>query len=134
VFSRPECQPFRGSYEVRVTLTHPLTGASINLKSVVDTGFSGPVLVESAAYRELGLDLVEKPSVEFPVYRGLLGSVVMRSSYGKATIGGRDLPTEILTPLYGPGRNLIGRKLLREFTTLLHREEMTCIGEAEVEK
>lgn len=134
VFRRSECLRFGGSYEVPVTITHPLTGKSVDLHCVIDTGFSGSVMVESGYYQKLGLDLAEKPSAEFPVYKTLLGSISLRSSYGKAKIGKKELDAEILTPVYGPGKNLVGRKILREFTTLLHRAEKSCVGDAELEE
>ena len=75
------------------------------------------------------MDLSEKAPVEFPVYKTMLGSITMRSSRGKAELGGEVLAAEILTPIYGPGKNLVGMRLLSEFTTLLHRAEMSCIGD-----
>jgi predicted aspartyl protease len=116
-----------------MTITNLLTGATANLQSVIDTGFSGSIIVESKTYQELGLELVEKPSNEFPIFKTLVGSIVFRSSSANAEVAGRGIDAEILTPLYGPGKNLVGRRVLREFSTLVHREEMTCMGEARVE-
>lgn len=134
VFSQTECLRYKDAYEVSVTISHPLTGKSVDLHSVIDSGFSGSVMVESNLYQELGFDLTEKPSAEFPVYKTMLGSLPLRSSYGKAKIGTKELDAEVLTPVYGTGKNLVGRKILGEFTTLLHRREKACIGDAELEE
>ena len=111
-----------------------MTGAHIELRCVIDSGFSGSILMESGTYRELGLDLTEKPTVDFPVYKTLAGTIILRCSHAKAKIGEKEFDVEVLTPVYGNGRNLIGRNVLREFTTLLHRGERACVGEARVEE
>ena len=133
VFKRFECLPFGGSYEAIVSVTQPLTGASSDLQCVIDTGFSGSIMLESDSYRKLGLDLTEAASSQFPVFKSLMGSIILRSSHAKARLGGVELDVEILTPVYGPGKNLVGRKFLREFTTLLYRDKKACVGEAQVE-
>lgn len=40
------------------------------------------------------------------------------------------MTAEVVTPVSGPGKVLIGRRTAKEFTTLLHRGERLCIGKA----
>jgi clan AA aspartic protease len=128
-----ECSPFRGAYVIPVVVSNPVSGAKAELESVIDTGFDGSIMVAAEAYHRLGLELRERPEDLFPVYRSLSGAFVFRRSFASAKLAGRDMDVEVVTPLHGVGKNLIGRRVLSQFTTLLHREEIACLGEARVE-
>ena len=114
-------------------LTNQVNGARAELESVVDTGFDGWLMVATGLYRQLGFELRERPEELYPVYRTVSGTAVFRRSYGVARLAGKGMEVEVITPLHGGGKNLLGRRVLSGFTTLLHRAETACIGDAEVE-
>lgn len=132
-FSKSECRPYRGAYSVPLTLTNTINGALAEVEGAIDTGFDGSVMVDSETYHKLALELSERPESQFPAYRTLSGTTLFRSSPGRASVAGRELAVEVITPVHGKGKNLIGRRVLREFTILLHATEKYCVGEASVE-
>ncbi len=132
-FSRSECFPYGKAYSMSLSLSNPVNGAEADLESVVDTGFDGSLMVTAELYRRLGLELRERPEELYPVYRTFSGTSVFRRSYGVARLVGKDMEVEVIAPLHGGGKNLLGRRVLNGFTTVLHRAEAACIGDAQVE-
>ncbi len=131
-FSKFECYRGEGPYEVDLELANVVSGERAKLKAVIDTGFEGQVMVDSASYDLLKLRVSEKPEGQFPTYRTVSGTLLFRSSVARAKLLGRETLMDVVTPQHGSGKVLLGRKALREFTTLLHRAERYCIGEANV--
>jgi clan AA aspartic protease len=132
-FSKSECSPYGGAYVAALGLSNVVSKATIDVTAEIDTGFSGSVMVDSDAYSGLFLEMTQRPEAQFPSYRTLAGPILFKSSPARAKIGEKELNVEVISPVAGKGKNLIGRGLLREFTTILHREEMACIGDAKVE-
>jgi predicted aspartyl protease len=131
VFSEHECFHLQdGRLEVELRVTNLITGESSGARATLDTGFEGHLMLDTAAYGALRLGLSEKPESQFPVFRTFGGRVKFRSSLAMVEIGGKELVTEVLCPLYGDGRILIGREMIKDFTTLLHKDERLCIGQA----
>jgi clan AA aspartic protease len=131
VFREHECHALRGAYAVPVVLSNVVTGMSVEVQAVVDTGFDGSIMVDYETYESLHLELSEKPEAQFPAYRTLSGTIIFRSSLGRAKIAGRDILAEVIGPLQGKGKCLLGRETLRQFTTLLQKGETCCIGDAD---
>lgn len=132
-FSKSECSRFRGAYVVPVVVSNPVNGEKLEVESVLDTGFDGSMMLAAEAYHRLGLELRERPEDLFPVYRTLSGTIVFRRSHATARLAGKDLDVEVVTPISGAGKNLVGRRVLHEFTTLLQRGELACIGDGKIE-
>lgn len=85
----------------------------------VDTGFSGPVVVTGDVFEFLRLPDIEVPEDIQPAYRTLAGALTMRSAMGILEAGGKQLETDILTPLQGLGKLLIGCQVLKELELAL---------------
>ena len=132
-FSKSKCYPHREAYDVPLVLINMITGARAEVQVAIDTGFDGSVMVDSETYSRLALDLSEKPENQFPAYRTLSGTTVFRSSSARAVVAGKEIAVDVITPVHGRGKNLVGRRVLREFTTLLHASETYCVGEAQLE-
>jgi predicted aspartyl protease len=132
-FSKSKCYPHREAYELPLVLVNLITGTRAEVEAAIDTGFDGAVMVDSGTYSRLALDLSERPEGQFPVYRTLSGTTVFRSSSARAVVAGKEIAVDVITPVHGRGKNLIGRGVLREFTTLLHAAETYCVGEARLE-
>jgi len=91
----------------------------------IDTGFAGYLLVPKDLYAELGT--MELPREDFGVYSTMAGSVTLRRSEVKISVGDKELDTFIETPLHGTGRTLLGRRILSELDlALLGRKRMCC--------
>jgi len=114
-------------------LINLITGARAEVQGAIDTGFDGSVMVDSETYSKLALGLSEKPEHQFPAYRTLSGTTVFRSSSARAVVAGKEIAADVITPVHGRGKNLVGRQVLRKFTTLLHAAENHCLGEARFE-
>lgn len=131
VFSEHECfHPQDGRLQVEFRVTNLITGESVAAKAALDTGFEGHLMLDTVTYGALRLELSEKPENQFPVFRAFGGTVKFRSSLAMVVIAGKELTTEVLCPLYGDGKILVGREMIKDFTTLLHKNERLCIGRA----
>jgi clan AA aspartic protease len=133
VFRKNECHAFQSAYAVPVVLSNVITGRSVSIAAVIDTGFDGSIMVDSETYGSLQLELSEKPEGQFPAYRTFSGTVLFKSSLSRAKIAGRDVLTEVIAPVHGRGKCLLGREILKQFATLLLRAERSCLGDAEVQ-
>ena len=97
----------------------------VSFKIPIDTGFSGEILLPSNVYHELSE--LELPKELFPVYSTLIGKVIMRRSIALIKVYGLEFEGYIETPMYGGGKFLAGRKLLRKLDiALLGRKLKTC--------
>jgi len=133
VFSGSDCHPYREGYRISLSLINPVTGRRGEVDATIDTGFDGFLMLESETYFGLSMEVCETPQSQFPTFRTLSGTTVFKSSSGRALIAGRELAVEVISPLHGGGKNLLGRRALQEFTTLLHKRETSCVGDARVE-
>ena len=93
----------------------------------VDTGFSGPVMVTAEVLERLKLTNIEVPEDARPVYSTMTGPIAMRSAPAILSINGKEIETDILTPLYGLGRFLIGFEILRKLNLALLRSKACFI-------
>lgn len=103
-------------------LRFPETG---ELLLKVDTGFSGSIIVTGDVFEFLRLPDIEIPEDIRPVYRTLAGALTMRSAAAILEVDGKQLETDILTPLQGPGRLLVGCRVLKGLELALLRGK-TC--------
>ncbi|MCS7133634.1 MAG: hypothetical protein NZ921_02405 [Candidatus Caldarchaeum sp.] len=121
------------AYVIKLTLRNLVTGDETTLEAVIDTGFDGYVMLTRENYAKLQLSLTEAPEEQFPFYRTLAGTVVFRKSIAQLTLAEKTFITEVITPKHGNGKNLIGKRTLQHFTTIIHKNQMTCMGEADLE-
>lgn len=119
-------------YVVEGGLLNPLLGLRFPEKGKllfrVDTGFSGPILVTGDVFEFLGLSDIEVPDEMRPNYRTFTGPLTMRSATAIVEINGRQLDTDILTPLVGPSRIMIGFQVLRRLELALLREKACFVA------
>lgn len=85
----------------------------------LDTGFSGPVLVTADVFEFLRLSEIEVPEDMRPSYGTMAGEIIMRSAPGIVEVDGKQIETDILTPLVGLGRILVGFQVLKELDIAL---------------
>ena len=133
VFSGSDCHPYQEGYRLSLSLINPVTGRQAVVDAAIDTGFDGFLMLESETYSALDMEVCEAPESQFPTYRTFSGTTIFKSSSALAAIGGREMAVEVISPLHGRGKNLLGRRVLQEFTTLLHKRETSCVGAARVE-
>ena len=110
-------------YVVEASLLNPLHDLRLpedgKMMMKVDTGFSGPVLVTRDVFQFLRLPDIEVPEDIRPSYRTLTGALPMRSAPGIIDVHGKQIDTDILTPLFGPDRLLVGCQILRSLNLAL---------------
>ncbi|MEM4410956.1 MAG: hypothetical protein QXT61_04545 [Candidatus Caldarchaeum sp.] len=131
-FSRFSCSKPEKFHTTILKLRNIITGSETLFTAVIDTGFDGYVMLTRETYQSMQLSLSEAPEDEFPVYRTMVGTVVFRKSIAKAELAGITMLTEVITPKHGVVKSLVGSRLLQHFTTLLHKNESSCVGEAEL--
>ena len=85
----------------------------------VDTGFNGPTLVTGDIFEFLRLADIEVPEDIRPTYSTLAGPLPMRAAPAILEVDGKQLETEVLTPLTGPSRMLIGFQVLKDLNLAL---------------
>jgi predicted aspartyl protease len=109
---------------LNVTVRNPITEDEDRLVVPVDTGFGGYLLLSKEVYDRFAT--AEVPAEDFMVYSTMAGPVVLRKARAALAIGGLTLQTYIETPYHGPGRDLIGRRLLRMVDIALLGERESC--------
>ncbi len=116
-------------YVVEASLLNPLHDLRFpeagKLIMRVDTGFSGPTLVTSDVFEFLRLPDIELPEDIQPSYRTIAGAFTMRSAPAILEVDGKQLETDVLSPLLGPGKLLIGCQVLRKLKLAL-LEKKAC--------
>ena len=116
-------------YVIEASIVNPLHDLRFpeigKLLLKVDTGFSGPIVVTGDIFEFLRLPDIEIPEDIRPVYWTLAGALTMRSAAAILEVDGKQLETDILTPLQGPARLLIGSRVLKEIEIALLRKK-TC--------
>ena len=125
--ARWRCYRYAGYYRVSARIYSPIRDAWVEANFLLDTGFKGDVFLEKRLYEELGLHLVELPLRAAPVARTLAGTVQLRAAVTKLGIAGCTFEVRAYTPLYGHGKNMIGRGVLGKLITLLKEREKTCV-------
>jgi predicted aspartyl protease len=110
-------------YVIEASLLNPLQDLRFpengKILMKVDTGFTGPVLVTNDVFEFLRLSDIEVPDEIRPTYRTLAGAFTLRSAPAILEVNGKQFETDILAPLLGPSKLLIGCKILRELNLAL---------------
>jgi predicted aspartyl protease len=110
-------------YVIEASIVNPLHDLRFpeegKLLVKLDTGFSGPVLVTADVFEFLRLSEIEVPEDMRPSYGTMAGVVIMRSAPGILEVDGKQIETDILTPLVGLGRILVGFQVLKELDIAL---------------
>jgi len=121
-----DCIEYAGSEPrvpaLNVTVHDPVTKEKSRLLAAIDTGFAGYLLTRKELYERFAT--AELPAEYFMVYSTMAGPVVLRKARATVEIGKLTVQAYIETPQHGPGRDLIGRRLL-------HAINIALLGEAE---
>lgn len=125
--ARWKCYKYSDYYRVTAQVYSPINDTWLKGEFLIDTGFRGDVFLERRFYEELGLQLVELPLRIIPAARTLAGSIQLRAALTKIKIANSVFVVKAYTPLYGYGKNMIGRGVLNRLITLLKEWEKTCI-------
>lgn len=97
------------------------------LEFQVDTGFEGSVMLNTDDYSFFQVG--ELPQEYWRTYRTLTGIVVMRMARAIAEVNGYKFETYVETPLYGQGKNIVGREFINRLTLILDGPgEMCCLS------
>ena len=76
---------------------------------------------------KINISEFEIPKSMFPIYTAVIGEVIMRGSIALTKVNDLEFEGYIETPMYGRGKYLIGRKLLKKINiVLLGREKKLC--------
>lgn len=97
-----------------------------NVVFKIDTGFNGPAMVTGDIFEFLRFSDIEVPDDIRPTYGTLAGELTMRSAPALLEVQGKQLETDILTPLIGPSRMLVGFQIIRELNLALLGNK-TCL-------
>lgn len=125
--ARWKCFKYAGYYRIAAQVYSPLHNTWKKVDFILDTGFSGDIFLEKTIYEELGLHLAELPRRLSPSARTLAGSIPLRAAYTILKIRRRKIKVTVLTPLYGQGRNLLGRHVANKLEILLQKDQKTCV-------
>ena len=109
---------------LRIEITEPIGESRVALTAPLDTGFAGHVLVDRTTYERLGT--AELPREEFGRYQTMAGPVVLRRSRIALRLAKKEFESYLETPLYGPGRLLLGRLVLSRLDLALFGISARC--------
>ncbi len=110
---------------LRITLEEPVYSRKEDLVIPIDTGFAGYVLLERPLYEKLST--AELPREEFGKYSTMAGLVILKRARVLIKIGDFSFETYIETPVFGRGKFLVGRKILKKLAlALIGPKELCC--------
>lgn len=124
---RWRCYRYKDFYTVVGWVYSPVLDEWVKAEFILDTGFRGDIFLEKKLYDSLKLYLVELPVRTAPIARTMAGSIPLRASITKLKIAGFNFLVKAYTPLYGYGKNLMGRGVINRLTVLLKENVKTCI-------
>lgn len=111
---------------LKLTVQDPVTKEKGEVLAAVDTGFAGYLLLRKELYDRFAT--AELPAEFFTQYSTMAGPVILRKARATVEIGKLTLQAYIETPQHGPGRDLIGRRLLKSINiALLGKTEKCCL-------
>jgi len=90
----------------------------------VDTGFEGSIMLKSNNYSFFQVG--ELPREYWRTYRTLAGVVVMRVSRAIVEVNGQRFETYVETPLFGQGKNIVGREFINKLVLILDGPRRLC--------
>jgi len=90
----------------------------------IDTGFEGSIMLKSSNYSFFQVG--ELPREYWRTYRTLAGVVVMRVSRAIVEVNGRRFETYVETPLFGQGKNIVGREFINKLVLILDGPRRLC--------
>lgn len=111
--------------EIEVELIHPETRVSEKVKALLDTGFSGWILVPYDIYRKVSLVEAE----EIKAYGTLDGHIRVRVAKCIIKIRNIEIEGYVESPIFGREFTLIGRKLLSKLSVEIKKGKEICISD-----
>jgi len=124
---RWKCYKYKDFYTVVGQVYSPILDKWFKVDFILDTGFRGDIFLERKLYDSLKLYLVELPARITPVAKTMAGSIPLRASTTKLKIASFIFYVKAYTPLYGYGKNLLGRGVINKLIVLLKKTEKTCV-------
>ncbi|BCS92627.1 clan AA aspartic protease [Metallosphaera javensis (ex Sakai et al. 2022)] len=113
--------------EIGVEVLDPSSMESVKVNAIVDTGFSGWLLVPFRIYQRISsLELHED---KWNVYSTLIGNVRTRVARSIITLGGVKIHGFVETPVFGRELYLVGRELLKRIELRLVKGQEVCVGD-----
>lgn len=111
--------------EIEVELIDVVKGNSVKIKAVIDTGFSGWVIVDNETYSKISsLELDED---HWKVYSTLIGNIRARVARCIIKIGDIKINGFVESPIFGRNISLIGREVLKRLKITINKGEEICI-------
>ncbi|BDC17504.1 clan AA aspartic protease [Acidianus sp. HS-5] len=108
-----------------ITITDPYTGNSVEVEALIDTGFSGYLLIPPSVYSKVNSIELENPRV----YATINGIVKTRVAKAFVKIGKITLDTFIESPILGREISLLGRELQKMLHIEFRKGKEVCIGD-----
>ncbi|ACP36872.1 conserved hypothetical protein [Sulfolobus islandicus L.S.2.15] len=106
-----------------VTVIDPYNGDFMEVKALIDTGFSGYLLIPPSVYNKVNSLELENPRV----YATLNGIVKTRVAKAIIKIGKIKLDTLIESPILGREISLLGRELQKKLHIEFKKGKEVCI-------
>ncbi|BCU67938.1 hypothetical protein HS7_13750 [Sulfolobales archaeon HS-7] len=118
-----ECFDVNEKPTLHVTVSDPVNGKSAEVDVLVDTGFSGWLLLDYEVYTKLN-------SLEIPVtrkYRSILGNIEVYMSKANITVNSISVDGFIESYPYVE-MNLLGREILKKLNICFYKMGKVCIA------
>ncbi len=129
IYRAKNCIKYREStlspYPVlRVKLYNVMFESYGELELQIDTGFEGSILLRAEDYEFFQVG--ELPRDYWRTYRTLSGNIIMRVARALMEVNGRRYEVYVESPLYGGGKNLIGREVINNLVLVLDGPKNEC--------
>ncbi|AWR98560.1 clan AA aspartic protease [Metallosphaera hakonensis] len=113
--------------EVPITVMDIVKDISIQVNALIDTGFSGYLLLANSLYSKI--NSVELDESHWRTYATLNGIVRTKVARARIKIGKMELESFVESPILGRDIALMGRELLRKFSIEIKKGEKICIDD-----
>lgn len=113
--------------EIELDLIDPETQNSVKVKAMIDTGFSGWVLVPYDVYKKVSSFRLNEE--KWNIYATLNGQVKVRVSKCIIKIGELSVEGYVESPIFGRELTLVGRELLNRLNVEIKKGKEICVND-----
>jgi len=113
--------------EIPITVVDIVKEKSIEVNALIDTGFSGFLLLPNSLYSKV--NTVELDESFWRIYTTLNGIVKTKVAKAKIKIGKIELESFIESPVLGRDLTLIGRELLKKISVEIKKGKEICVDD-----